>query len=195
MIAVIDEAMVTRGKPAYILAAVLLADDRRAIVRAAAQRVVPKRRRFHFHQEEPREKRAMMDLIADEAAAALALVAVPCPGRERENIRQRLLVELATLLGERPAVELTIESRGPDNDRRDRMTLVQARRDGSIPGDMAHVHRQPTQEPLLWLADGLAGAARCGLLLRDQTWLGLLPAGLLQVRRVSPPDLRRAASR
>ena len=93
----------------------------------------------------------------------------------------------------RPAVELTIESRGQHNDRLDRRTLVQARRDCLIPEDMAYVHRQPGQEPLLWLADALAGAARSGVLLHDRTWLNLLPSGLLTIRRVTEePALAQA---
>lgn len=194
MIAVADEAMVHQGQPGYVLAAVLLADDRRAAVRSAAQRIVPRRRRFHWHQEEPRERRAMMQLIAGEALAAHALVVSPCTTRRREPSRQRLLVELAVALAQRPAVELAIESRGQHNDRLDRRTLVQARRDGLIPQDMAYVHRQPVQEPLLWLADALAGATRAGALLHDRSWLSLLPQGLLTLRRV-PADLRLADAR
>jgi len=189
VIAVVDEAMVVRGAAGYVLVAVLIADDRRAVVRSAAQRVVPRRRRFHFHDEEDREKRAMLQLVADEALEAHAVIASPCPPREREAIRQRLLTELAVAVASRPAVELTIESRDIHNDRLDRMTLIQARRGGLIPEDMAYVHRRPTDEPLLWLADGLAGAARAGLLLRDTTWLQQLPTGLLSVRRFSPAGL------
>lgn len=190
MIAVVDEAMVVRGPSGYVLVAVLLPDDRRAAVRSAAQRIVPRRRRFHFHDEEVREKRAMMQLIADEALEAYAVVASPCPTRQRETIRQRLLTELAVMVASRPAVELTIESRDSRNDRFDRSTLIQARRDGRVADDLAYVHRRPTEEPLLWLADGLAGAARAGLLLRNATWLQALPVGLLHVRRLTLNDPR-----
>ena len=190
VIAVVDEAMVVRGSTGYLLAAVVITDDRRAVVRSAAQRITPRRRRFHFHDEEDRERRAMLQLIAAEALEAHAVVAAPCPLREREAIRQRLLVELAVAVATRPAVELSVESRDARNDRRDRITLVQARRDGLIPEDLAYVHRRPTDEPLLWLADGLAGAARAGLLLRDSTWLHILPTGLLRVRRLSPAGSR-----
>jgi hypothetical protein len=75
------------------------------------------------------------------------------------------------------------------------MTLVRARRDGLIPEDVAYVHRQPIQEPLLWLADGLAGAVRAGSLLRDTTWLRLLPDGLVTIRRLQAPDLRKEGAR
>jgi hypothetical protein len=182
VIALVDEAMVNRGQTAYVLAAVLLSDDRRAAVRSGAQRIIPRRRRFHFHQEEDREKRAMMQLIASEALEAHARIVSPCLAREREALRQRLLVELATAMPKQPAVELTIESRSAHNDRLDRITLIQARRNGLIPEEMAYDHRQPVQEPLLWLADGLAGAVRAGALLRDMRWLDLLPEGMLTIR-------------
>jgi hypothetical protein len=184
VIAVVDEAMVNRGQTAYVLVAVLLADDRRAAVRSTAQRIIPRRRRFHFHQEEDREKRAMMELIATQALEAHARIVSPCPAREREANRQRLLAELATALPKRPALELTIESRGAHNDRLDRITLLQARRDGIIPEEMAYDHRQPVQEPLLWLADGFAGAVRAGSLLRDMRWLDLLPEGMVTIRQL-----------
>lgn len=70
---------------------------------------------------------------------------------------------------------------------------VRARRAGVIPEDMAYVHRKPLQEPLLWLADGLAGAVRSGTLLRDMTWLRLLPDGLVTIRRFATTDLRGEA--
>jgi hypothetical protein len=158
VIAVVDEAMVNRGQTAYILATVVLADERRTAVRAAAQRLVPRRRRFHFHQEEDREKRAMMELIAAQAADAHALVMSPCPLRERESVRQALLTELATVVSRQPAVELTIESRDSHNDRLDRASLIRARHAGAITDDTS---------------------------LHDLTYLRRLPEGLLKLRQVS----------
>jgi len=184
VIALIDEAMVTRGQTAYVLVAVLLPDARRTAARSSAQRIVPRRRRFHFHQEEDREKRAMMALVALEAQSAHAVFVAPASARERESTRQRLLLDLASGLPRQATIELTIESREPHNDRLDRITLLQARRNGVIPADMTYEHRQPVQEPLLWLADAFAGAVRSGTLLRDTTWLERLPERMTTIRRL-----------
>lgn len=130
------------------------------------------------------EKKAMMELIAAQAADAHALVMSPCPLRERESVRQALLTELATVVSRHPAVEVTIESRDSHNDRLDRASLIRARQAGAMNDDTSYVHRQPVQEPLLWLADALAGAVRAGTL-HDATYLRLLPEDLLTLRQVS----------
>ena len=133
-----------------------------------------------------------MQLIAAKAIAAHVIIAAPCLARRSEETRQHLLRDLVKRVPRRTAVELAIESRGPHNDRLDRMTLIEARRRSAVAPDVSYVHRHPDEEPLLWLADGLAGAARADLVLRRGRWLQLLPAGLLEVRRF---DARRGPQR
>jgi hypothetical protein len=189
VIAVVDEAMIIRGAGSYILVAVLIADDRRAEARSQAVRLLPRRRRrFHFRSEAETERVAMLRLIADQAAAATALIASPHRLSTAERTRQQLLRDLAiTSLGGHRTVELVLESRELQNDRLDRQTLIDARHAGDVPADLSYVHLVPSQEPLLWLADALAGAVRASLL-GTPRYLELLPARLLTLTRRQVPE-------
>jgi hypothetical protein len=184
VIAVVDEAMIVRGTGSYILAAVIVPDARRASTRSRAISLLPRRRRrFHFRSEAEPERVAMLRLIAAEASAAVALVATPQPSAATEQARQQLLRELAVSLAARHRpLELALESREPHNDHRDRHTLATARQRGEIPGDLAYSHSLPSGEPLLWLADGLAGAVRASLL-GDRHYVELLTPGQLRLEQ------------
>jgi hypothetical protein len=77
-------------------------------------------------------------------------------------VRSRLLGQL--LEGLPPAVvDVLIESRQAHNDRVDRQVIAAAQRAGRASPDLNYRHARPLEEPLLWLADALAGAVMAGV--------------------------------
>ncbi|MHB8660238.1 MAG: hypothetical protein ACYC91_20335 [Solirubrobacteraceae bacterium] len=179
MIAVVDEAIYQPGDGVYVLAAVLVDESAKAEARRAARRVpVIRGRRFHWHKEDDREQFAMLRAIEQHSLGAIAYVASPARGREQEAIRQALMVLLAKDAAHRKATELTIESRQHRNDGRDGSTLIKVRREMSI--ELAYAHAKPTDEPLLWMGDAIAGAVLAQAR-KDGRYVEALPSGLLSI--------------
>jgi hypothetical protein len=175
----VDEAIYQPGEGVYVLAAVLLEDSAKAAARRAARRVpVIRGRRCHWHKEEDREQFAMLKALERHSAGALAYVATPARGRDQEAIRQGLLFQLAGDAARRDAVDLTIESRQHRNDQRDSSTLIKARRELSI--ELAYAHATPSEEPLLWMADAIAGAVLAQAR-KDGRYVAALARGVLTI--------------
>jgi hypothetical protein len=114
-------------------------------------------RRLHFTDERPARRR---DLLARLAELELAARVYECRAREpqaRPAVLRRALEDLGDLGVQR----LVIESRA-GRDRFDRETIRSEQRAGSLPQDLAYEHLLPHEEPLLWVADGVAWAWGAG---------------------------------
>ena len=142
-----------------MLGAVILPAANKTKVRRALRRIPPRgRRRLHWHHEDDRERIATLQLIMDQGTGLLAYRWSPAPTRTHETIRGHLLTELAADLAARDVIDLVIESRQEHNDARDRNVLAQAQSKNRAPSNMNYDHQNPSDEPLLWLPDALAGA-------------------------------------
>lgn len=178
----VDEAIHLVAGGAYVVVGVTIGDAGKAAARRAARRVPPVRgRRFHWHKEDERERLAMLQVIAAHAAGCIAYIATPASSRAREAIRQRCLGDVARTLAESTTtLDLVIESRQHRNDQHDASTLVTLRQSLPAATELAYAHQLPSGEPLLWLADALAGAV-LALARRDSHYVTALPAGLLEL--------------
>ena len=175
----VDEAIYQPGDGVYVVAAVLLDDTKKASARRAASRIPPIRgRRFHWHNEDPRERFAMLAVVVQHAVGCLAYVATPARGRAQEAIRQGFLHRLVQDLARHQTIDLVVESRQHHNDQRDSSTLIRARQELSV--DLGYTHLTPADDPLLWMADAIAGAV-LGQARKDGRYVTALPSGLLTV--------------
>jgi hypothetical protein len=161
MEAFIDESLRDAG-PAhaagavYILVGAVVSGPRSGAIRAHLQGAVgPRQRRFHWHDEGPEGRRAMVYRLAGcDFRAIAAVCAVPDPRRTERARRlclSRLLWELRGLGLDR----LVLESRREQFDRMDRAILGWARRAGLCPEWLACDFGLPAEEPLLWIPDAL----------------------------------------
>ena len=157
MIALVDESIGVAGDGFYVVAMVLIATEQRDIVRRRVRHVMPSaNQRFHFHRESAATKLGMLGLLGEVAAHAVAYRITPAPTRHQNEARDRCLNAMAADLG--GVTELLLESRDAMNDVRDRRVIAGAVRRGLIAPGVEYGHRRPREEPLLWLADALAGA-------------------------------------
>jgi hypothetical protein len=141
----------------------LVPDDRRAAIRRALRaHCRPGQRSLHFHAESESRRRQLLDALTTMGIAGLAYRARV--SRDLEASRRALLERIVRDLHRNDVRALVIESRD-DRDRLDRSTLY---RTVQIVGPIEYLHRRKHEEPLLWIADGLAWALGRGGHWRDQ---------------------------
>lgn len=159
MFAALDESTpeLPNGIAYVMTGVVLLADE--AAARSAAQAVVStgRVRPFHWHQEGPVARNAMMRCLVETGAIARVYVHTPTGRRKQEAARAKALGLLVPELVAEGAEHLCIESRGSDADLRDRVVLLDSLNPEGGSSAMTYDWRSKN-EPLLWLADGVCGA-------------------------------------
>jgi len=163
--AFVDESYVAQTQH-YLLAAVVVREDVLDDVRASV-RAVRRRRRdaFHWHGEFDRSRTAMLELIAATSDLQIVVVSRPVHPRRQERARARCTESLLAQLQVLQPTGARRRLREPN--RRARPTRRGPhRRPPSIDADRtrAPVLFATKAEPLLWIADAVAGAesARIG---------------------------------
>ncbi|WP_034253121.1 MULTISPECIES: hypothetical protein [Arsenicicoccus] len=144
---------------AYILAAAIgpahLEDDTRHSMRSLR---LPGQNKLHWRDEDERRRGVIATTIAALEHTYLVVVREGCASdnlkRRRNKTIERLLPELE-LLG---VTQVTFESRGSADDKRD-LDLVQALRGRGRLGPAVRIHHvRGRDEPLLWIPDAVCGA-------------------------------------
>lgn len=176
MLAVLDETYPELpGGVAYVVgAAVILADE--ADARAAVAGVfagTSRRRPFHWHEEGPTARQAMIRVLGEIGAVAHVCVHYPTGRKKLEAARAGALQTVVPKIVQDGASLLLIESRGELEDRRDRGVILDTLNALERPGELAYEWRDKS-EALLWLADGICGAVRQHLLQIDDSPLNAL---------------------
>jgi hypothetical protein len=157
VIGVIDEtAPELAGGVLYVVTAgVLLGGRSSARERMAAVLPSGRRRPFHWHQEGPVARRAALDAI-EEIGVVAEVTVHPVGRRQQELARRAALRELLPDLVVEGVDHLIIESRTTMLDERDRASILDAL---GHPVPLTYEWRSK-DEPLLWIADAIAGAVR-----------------------------------
>ena len=91
-------------------------------------------------------------------ATHLFVVVGAVGGRRQERARRRLLGRLLWELDQRQVSRLTLESRHVERDRHDQEAIGAFRNHGLLSRNLTVGFGQPRDEPMLWLADIVAGA-------------------------------------
>jgi hypothetical protein len=191
MLAVLDETYPELpGGVAYVVgAAVILAEEHAA--RAAVtgifgdmQRVRP----FHWHEEGPAAREAMIAVLGEIGAVAHVCVHYPTGRKKLEAARAGALGEVVPLILRDGASTLLIESRGAVEDSRDRAVILDTLNALDRSGEL-HYEWRTKAEPLLWLADCICGTVREQLLqIDDQPFEQLRATGVIdQLIYISSP--------
>jgi hypothetical protein len=178
--AMLDESVpLVRGHYAYVVVATVLMEEDPVAIKAALGAVVanPGRRTpFHWHQEGEEVRGRMVRCLIDLGASAHVVVHYPTGRRRQEAARRAAIEELLPVLLHEGVTDLVIESRGPDQDRHDRATLLEglhALGDTSLAYDWG---TKSTQS--LWLPDAVCGAVSMFLADEsDPTWYDQLRDG------------------
>lgn len=144
----------------YVLAAAVFETDHDQA--REAMRTLRGRRRtakLHWHEMDERDRHAAAS-TAVSLGAYLVAIGAPVPPRSQERARRIVLRRLVTELHGLGIAEITAESRGSVLDRRD-VELVRSVRYDLPKGTKIRLeHVRGETEPLLWVADIVAGAVR-----------------------------------
>jgi hypothetical protein len=189
VLALVDESILIPGNGCYLLACVVIPGDERASVRRRVRRAAVG---THFHWKDERDdaRLRMLRVAGDQAVRLIVLACRPTVRREHERARAQLLNDLLDELVSSGTLDLLLESRQEVNDLKDRKVIAAAVIAGRISADLNYAHSGPDQEPLLWLADALAGAGMAHIR-GDDHFLARLPGDRLRMRTEA---LRNAAS-
>jgi hypothetical protein len=149
----------------YLMAAVVLEE---AASQEIADLAAGLRRRargeFHWRHEFDASRRTMLELVAVASDVQIVVVSQPVASRRQERARARctesLLSQLRSLSS--PVRDSVLESRGRVLDQRDAHRIEGLRVQGRADPELRYSFDTKAQ-PLLWLADAVAGAATSDL--------------------------------
>jgi len=146
----------------YVLAAAVLPVDRHDELREAMLEVRGGRRssKLHWYPMDHQEKLDVAKRVADFDELQVVTVGSPVRPKRQERGRAMCLQRLVTELHSAGVDTLIAEARQADLNKRDIDSVRHARR--MLPtGTRFHIkHRVGIDEPLLWIADVVAGAVR-----------------------------------
>jgi hypothetical protein len=185
VLAVIDESTPTdsRGHVHYILGVSFVATE----LVAAGERLttlLDRQRPFHWSADRGSiVRKNVIQFILDHDVRSHVGVHYPTRAREQERARARLLTEVVLpAILDVGASEFWLELRAHDQDSVDKLVVRNWLRDQRVRLPYAW---HPKAEPLLWIADAVAGAVADQRLERDTRWFDQLQdADLLTVRQL-----------
>lgn len=151
------------GAGFYIVAAAIIDDGVRDQVRYEMTRLRGARRgpgKLHWTEMDDRQRKDAVATVGSLGGLHVVAVGTPVPLRRQERARSKVVHELVRELRGFGVDHLFMEAREAELNRRDVRTVGQARR-FLPPGAtfrVTHVHGR--DEPLLWVADVVAGVCR-----------------------------------
>lgn len=151
----------------YILAAALMDADAAEDVRKTLRGLlVPGQRKLHWRDEPAPRKALIAERIASLDALHLIVVRDDRRGESSERRRRKCLERMAWELDQRGVVRFVAESREATQNVRDMRVFNVMRSSRAISSRLRLFHEPGPAEPVLWLADAVAGAyaaARTGV--------------------------------
>lgn len=156
---------------AYVMGAAVIDPGAVEDVRkAVADLRLPRERKIHWRDDSDKRHDEVVDAMLGLKVEGFVVVRVGPQSDRSERRRRKTLEPFALGLAGMGCDTLTLESRGPADNRRD-IDMVQALRSSRVLTEPMRVqHATGPAEPLLWIADALCGAvvsARRG----DPRWL------------------------
>ncbi|RIQ30205.1 hypothetical protein [Jiangella rhizosphaerae] len=143
----------------YITAACALEDMNASTARATMRELEPRPgRRFHWHDRKPADRLAAVQAIAQLPTLHVVTIGAPIDTRRQERARRQCLEALLFHLDAAGVEQVWLETRNATADRRDIAAIDRFRARQIIGHSIRVDHARPSAEPLLWLADAVAGA-------------------------------------
>jgi hypothetical protein len=169
----------------YLVAAAIVIDaDCDEIERRLRTAIGRRRHRIHWRNESDAVRLKFPDALAGQPVQGIAVAVEPTTPRRQERDRARAWWSLTWHLAERDVTDLIIEARQEDLNRRDQRTLSAIQRAG-IGTAIAYRFAYPSERPLLWAADALAGALSAQLGDGTTRYTDRLPASLTEIHHIA----------
>lgn len=157
----------------YILAAAVIDASHLEDVREMARRMrLPGAMKAHWRDDSAKRHTAVIGIISDMPIEGVVVARRGPSGEAPERRRRKCLEQFLFSIEEFGCTQVTLESRGLADDRRDR-TLLDTMRAKKQSSALRLEHRPGPEEPLLWIPDALCGAvsaARTG----EPRWLNAI---------------------
>jgi hypothetical protein len=157
--AYVDESHYAGPPSFYLLAAVLVDEESIDRAREAMRGLRVGNGRVHWHRESPRRRRWLSVSVAELGLPTIVVIGTPVDLRKQERARRQCLEQLLWHLAEEGVSRCCLESRGRERDGSDRLAFAAFRGTGVLGRGLHVQHGLPGPEPLLWVADVVAGAA------------------------------------
>lgn len=159
-VAYVDESMRQRrdGSGMYVLAAAVVEATSIPHVRDAAAALARGSRRFHWRDEEPPDRRKAVDMVAGLDAIHLVVVGVGLDSRRQERGRRLCLTRLLWELDQAGVGQVWLEARTRSLNDHDTAAISALRARKVIIAALRVDFVYPSEEPLAWLPDIVAGA-------------------------------------
>lgn len=149
----------SRDPDVFILAAAVAAPedaDELWAVMAALRRTTEKK--IHWRGDSADRHRHVIATIAELPLEAVVVVRKGLSGEPPERRRRKCFERFVMELEQLGCSRLTLESRGPRADQRDRTMLDTMRARRWVTGELKLAHRPGPVDPRLWIADAVCGA-------------------------------------
>lgn len=176
-----------RGLGTYLFAAVTLRAEDEPLVREQLDRLRGRARLLHWNEDRPQTRRRVLTAVALMPLAGLTIYRGQVPRGRTERMRQHALWNLTAELRDRDVHDLTLEARERQMNKRDEETLANIARTKVAGERFRYRFVGKYDEPLLWLADYVAGAVGESLCRDDASYLAHLPGGSVAVIEITPP--------
>lgn len=146
-------------KGAYILAATVCdltrADEARTRLRSL---LLPNQSRLHWHDEGDRRRSQIAAEVAATGLQGLVVVGTPVMRAKQERARRLCMEALLPELHADGVNQVWYESRTAVLNNADTRMVSALRGKRLLPPSMRVDHARPTEEPMLWVPDAVAGA-------------------------------------
>lgn len=148
-----------RDPGAYILSAAIIDRDALEVVRKAMQDLKPRSaRKLHWRETDVKGRLMITETLASLPIEHLVVVRDNAIGQKDERRRRACLKRMTFELDQLGVDEVTLESRGPHDDRRDLYALGKFRATRLVSSTLRMHHLPGPAEPLLWVPDAVCGA-------------------------------------
>lgn len=182
LVAVVDESSPqnTAGGITYVVAIAAVFEPTRAIADLSRLFVADRRRPFHWEREGTVARTRIIEIAAEAGVVASAHYS-HVGRRGQAQARRSILARLAVDIAADGVDHLIIEASDAATIGRDRRVLLDSfRQAGGVP--FTYDWRSKA-EPLLWIADAIAGAVAEYVVGKDATWWEMLSArGIVTLR-------------
>jgi hypothetical protein len=157
-LAYVDESIRIRDG-VYVMAACALEDGSEAKARDSMRELEPRiGHRLHWHDRMPADRLTAVRAVAQLPALHIVTIGAAVDPRRQERARRQCMEALLFHLQAAGVSRVWLETRGAAADRRDIAAVRAARARQIIQYGLLVDHARPSEEPLLWLADIVAGA-------------------------------------
>jgi hypothetical protein len=155
----------------YVMAAVIVGDEQEDAWQAALRDLLYRRqRRLHWRDESELRRTALIAAITEMRPAGVVVIGAGLePGRQ-ERARRKCAERLLWEVTRRGVQAVVFERRHDELDARDRVMVSALIRRRVLPAGLRASWTAAVDEPLLWLADIVAGAAAASGTGRDEHW-------------------------